>query len=154
MTATTTLQTLLDHAERERNEAMAEAKRVELEHRAAARQADQLLGYRQDYEARWSSHFKQGEGIAIMQCYQGFVTRLDQAIEAQARVTALAAQRVETAQTAWQAQEMRVAAVRKLIERRELEQRAAGARQEQRQLDEHAARVQWGRSAGGLLSHA
>ena len=42
------LMTLLAHVERERDAAMAEAKRVELEHRKALRQAEQLLGYRRD----------------------------------------------------------------------------------------------------------
>jgi flagellar FliJ protein len=153
MTPIEPLLTLLAHAERERNAAMAEAKRVELEHRNAQRQAEQLLTYRRDYEARWSSQFSRSGGIDIVHCYQGFVTRLGQAIEVQQRVTLLAAQRLESAQAAWQAQEMRVASVRKLIERRGKEMLGVEARHEQKQLDEHAARLLWGRAAGaGALS--
>jgi flagellar FliJ protein len=81
------LLTLLAHAERERNTAMAEAKRVELEQRTALRQAEQLHTYRRDYEQRWSHEFSRSGGIDIVQCYQGFITRLGQAIEAQERVT-------------------------------------------------------------------
>ncbi len=153
MTPIEPLLTLLAHAERERNAAMAEAKRVELEHRNAQRQAEQLQTYRHDYEQRWSSQFSRSGGIDIVQCYQGFVTRLGQAIEVQQRVTLLAAQRLERAQAAWQMQEMRVASVRKLIERRGMELRGVEARREQKQLDEHAARLLWGRAAGaGALS--
>ncbi len=149
------LLTLLAHSERERNAAMAEAKRVELDQRNALRQTEQLLSYRRDYEQRWSSQFGQGGGIAIVQCYHGFITRLGQAIEAQERVTQHAAQRLERAQEAWQQQEMRVASVRKLIERRSREQRGAEYRHEQKQLDEHAARLLWGRAAGaGALAPA
>jgi flagellar FliJ protein len=149
------LQTLLAHTERERNTAMAEARRVEFEHRHALRQAEQLLSYRRDYEQRWSRHFSQSGGIDIVQCYQGFVARLGQAIEAQERVTLLCAQRLERAQAAWQEQEMRVASVRKLIERRSRESRGAADRQEQKQLDEHAARQLWGRAtSAGMLSPA
>jgi flagellar FliJ protein len=153
MTPMQPLLTLLAHAERERNAVMADAKRIEQEHRQALRQAEQLLGYRRDYEQRWSSQFSQSGGIDIVQCYQGFVTRLGQAIEAQERLTRHAAQRLEQAQEAWQQQEMRVASVRKLIERRSRELRGDDDRREQKQLDEHAARLLWGRSAGaGLLA--
>ena len=66
MNPTQPLLTLLAHVERERDAAMAEAKRVELEHRKALRQAEQLLGYRRDYEQRWSSQFGgDGGGIDI-----------------------------------------------------------------------------------------
>ena len=67
MTSSQALLSLLAHAERERNCAMSDAKRVELEHRAAQRQADQLLAYRSDYELRWSRSFGDGGGIAIVQ---------------------------------------------------------------------------------------
>jgi flagellar FliJ protein len=135
------LLTLLDHAERERNAAMAEAKRIEMEHRNALRQAEQLQLYRRDYEQRWSSHFSRSGGIDIVQCYQGFTARLGQAIEAQERVTLAAAQHLERAQEALQALEMRVASVRKLIERRGREQRSLDDQREQKQLDEYAARL-------------
>jgi len=152
MTPMQPLLTLLAHAERERNAAMAEAKRVEMEHRNAQRQVEQLQTYRRDYEQRWSTQFSHSGGIDILHCYQGFVTRLGQAIDAQERVTLLAAQRLERAQEAWQEQEMRVASVRKLIERRGREERGAEDRREQKQLDEHASRQLWGRGGAGALS--
>jgi flagellar FliJ protein len=149
------LQTLLAHTERERNAAMAEAKRVEMEHRNALRQAEQLQLYRREYEHRWSNEFSRSGGIDIVQCYQGFVARLGQAIEAQERVTLAAAQRFELAQQALQALEMRVASVRKLIERRCREQRSLEDRREQKQLDEYAARQLRFRADGtGLPSPA
>jgi flagellar FliJ protein len=148
MTSTHPLLTLLAHTERERNAALAEANRVEMEHDNALRQAEQLRLYRREYEQRWSGQFSQGGGIDIVQCYQGFVNRLGQAIEAQERVTLLVAQRLERAREAWQVQEMRVASVRKLIERRSREQRSADDRHEQKQLDEYAARVLWCRAEG------
>jgi flagellar FliJ protein len=150
MTSLQPLLSLLAHAERERNAAMATAKRLELEHRAAQRQAEQLQTYRRDYEQRWSSQFSRSGGIDIVQCYQGFVTRLGQAIDVQQRVTLLAAQRLAQAQAEWQVHEMRVASVRKLIERRGNELRGVEARREQKQLDEHAARLLWGRAAGAV----
>lgn len=146
------LQSLLAHAERERNGAMSEAKRIEMEHRHAQRQAEQLLAYRCDYEQRWNRSFAaDGGGIAIVQCYQGFMDRLGAAIDAQQRVVAMTAQRLAGAQAHWQQQEIRVASVRKLIERREAEARGDEARREQKQQDEHATRSAWRRAgAAGL----
>jgi flagellar FliJ protein len=149
MTPIQPLLTLLGHAERERNVAMAAARRIETEHRNALLQAEQLLAYRRDYEQRWSRQFSLSGGIDIMRCYQGFVTRLGQAIDTQERATMLAAQRLEHAHEELQRQEMRVAAVRKLIERRGREQRSADDRYEQKQLDEHAARTHCSRPADG-----
>jgi len=155
MTSMHPLLTLLAQTERERDAAMADAKRAEMEHDNALRQAKQLHSYRREYEQRWSSQFSRSGGIDIVQCYQGFVSRLSQAIEAQERVTLLAAQRVERAQEAWRVHEIRVASVRKLIERRRRDQRSTDDRREQKELDEHAARVLWGRGDGsGLASPA
>jgi flagellar FliJ protein len=149
------LLTLLAHVERERDTAMAEAKRIEMDHDAAQRQTERLRSYRREYEQRWGSQFGQGGGIDIVQCYHGFMTRLGQAIDAQERTTLQAAQRLESTQAAWLEHEMRVASVRKLIERRGRELRGAADLREQKQLDEHAARVLWNRSAdGGLPARA
>lgn len=154
MTSPQALLSLLAHAERERNVAMSEAKRVEMEHRNAKRQAEQLLAYRSEYEQRWSLRFSAGDGggIAIVQCYQGFMERLGDAVAAQQRVVAMAAQRLERAQALWQQQEIRVAAIRKLIERRSAEARSAEARREQKQQDEHGVRTAWQRAAGAALA--
>jgi flagellar FliJ protein len=147
------LLSLLAHAERERNGAMSEAKRIEMEHRHAQRQVEQLLAYRSDYEQRWNRSFADGGGgIAIVQCYQGFMDRLGAAIDAQQRVVAMTAQRLAGAQAHWQQLEIRVASVRKLIDRRDTEARCEEARREQKQLDEHAMRSAWQRGAEATLS--
>lgn len=151
MSATQALLSLLAHAERERNGAMSEAKRIEMEHRNTLRQAEQLEVYRRDYEQRWSSRFSSSGGIDIVQCYQGFMDRLGLAIEAQQRVTQAIALRLERAQAEWQRQEIRVASIRKLIDRRNVETRGAEARREQKQLDEHASRAAWNRASGAAL---
>ncbi len=148
------LLTLLAHVERERDAAMAEAKRVEMDRHAAQRQTERLQSYRREYEQRWGSQFGQSGGIDIVQCYHGFMTRLGQAIDAQERVTLQAAQRLEFAQASWLEHEMRVASVRKLIERRGRELRGAADLSEQKQLDEHAARLLWNRGAGGGMPAA
>ena len=153
MNAMQSLLTLLAHAERERDAALAALRGCQIEQRNAQAQADQLQRYRRDYEQRWNRSFADGGGgIAIVQCYQGFMERLGAAIDAQQRVVAMSAQRLANAQLHWQQLEIRVASVRKLIDRRDTEARSEEARREQKQLDEHAMRSAWQRAAAAGLS--
>jgi flagellar FliJ protein len=137
------LRTLLQQAESERDEARAQLRQAEARRQAAEDQAQALRNYRGQYHERWSQQFAQGGAIEILQCYQSFNERLQQAVQMQQhnaetlqagfeRVRALLAQR-----------ELRVASVRKLIERREAEARRHGERIEQKAADETAQRAAW-----------
>lgn len=141
------LLTLLSHAERERDAALAALRGCQIEQRSAQAQADQLQHYRRDYEQRWSSTFSRSGEIAIVHCYQGFVTRLTQAIEQQTHAVQIAAQRVTQAEAAWRECELRVASVGKLIGRRALALREQEGRREQKLLDDQATRMAWQRNA-------
>lgn len=146
--------TLLAHAERERDAALAELRRRQIDERNAQAQAEQLQTYRREYEQRWSGEFSRSgsSGIAIVQCYQGFVTRLGQAIDQQVRIAQAAAVRLAQAETIWRECELRVAAVGKLIGRRQAQVRAVDARREQKLLDEQASRIAWARRTDRLAS--
>ena len=145
------LQTLLAHSERERDLALAEALRAAEAHRRALAQAEQLHDYRRDHDARFGAQAARGGGMEIVQCWQAFGARLDQAIDQQDRAVALAAQRSERAAAALQPLELRVASVRKLMERRGADERRADERRGQKLLDEQASRAAWNRlaQAGG-----
>jgi flagellar FliJ protein len=145
MNAMQSLLTLLAHAERERDAALATLRGCQIEQRNAQAQADQLQRYRRDYEQRWNSEFSRGGGIAIVHCYQGFVTRLTQAIEQQTHAARMAAQRMAQAETAWRECELRVASVGKLIGRRNLALRDEQNRREQKLQDDQATRMAWER---------
>jgi flagellar FliJ protein len=147
------LMTLLGQAESERDEALGHSQRQDAAQRAAQAQAEQLLMYRGDYEARWSDHFSRQAKIELLHCYQGFIQRLTLAIEQQNRVATQAASQAALALAALNEAEMRVASVRKLIERRVGEQQLREERREQKQTDEFAARVAWRRLSNfGSLS--
>jgi flagellar FliJ protein len=103
--------------------------------------AGELNQYRHDYEQRWGRQFAQAGTMDIVQCYQNFSGRLSEAIRSQAQLAAQAESRVEAARTALLAVEMRLAAVKKLIERRVAEMQLHAQRQEQKASDEFAARV-------------
>lgn len=137
------LMALLGQAERERDTAVALLQQASDNFAAAQSQADQLVAYRAEYEARFREQFRQNSSVSILQCYQGFSSRLTQAIEQQQQIAAHAERRVEQAREGLREQEMRVASVRKLLERRLTEQRIAADRRDQKQTDEFAARAAW-----------
>ena len=139
------LLTLLAQAESERDAALAHSQRQDAAERTAQAQADQLLGYRRDYEARWGEHFSRSAKIELLHCYQGFIERLNQAIDQQARTAAHAANQAAIASAELREAELRVASVRKLIERRVGELQLREDKREQKQGDEFAARVAWQR---------
>jgi flagellar protein FliJ len=147
------LMALLAHAERERDEALAHRQRMQEALDAARAQSQQLADYRREYEQRWAERFTQPGQMDLLRCYHGFVTRLTQAIEHQARVATQAGHQLERAQEALQQQELRVASVQKLIERRVTEIQHKGARHEQSQLDEMASRAAWNRLAAATTRY-
>jgi len=134
---------LLAQTESERDQAWAEAQRATQAHQSAAAQVDQLLVYRREYEQRWATQFKTEGRIELVHCYRGFMDRLTQAVEQQQRVCAYAATQVDRAKANLAEHEMRVASVRKLIERRSQELRLSADRQEQKQTDEFGSRMAW-----------
>ena len=136
---------LLAQAERQRDEALAEQFKLEAAWRAAATQAEQLVLYRREYEARWRAEFCREGKIELVRCYQGFVQRLSQAVEQQQRVAAHAAVQVERAEGIVRGAEMRTASLKKLIERRLRESEANDARNEQKESDDRAVRASWNR---------
>jgi len=136
-----TLLLLLEHEEAERDQALLRLQQAEDEDRRARSQAEMLLAYRDEYRQRWSAQFARGGSMPVVQCYQGFMARLEQAIAQQQRQVDATRQRVEQCRAALVAQQRRVASVRKLLERRERELQQRAARREQKANDETAARV-------------
>ena len=146
-----TLRILLARAEQQRNEALAEQLKLEAGRRAADAQAEQLVVYRREYEARWSAEFCREGKIELVRCYQGFMARLSQAVEQQQRVALQAGVEAERAAALVQGHDLRAAALARLIERRLREGQRHAALLEQKDSDESASRAAWGRltPAGG-----
>jgi flagellar protein FliJ len=137
-----TLQTLLEHAEAERNGALAAFNQARARRDAAREQASQLAAYQGDYQQRWQAQFQHGGApLAILRCYQQFNERLDVAIAQQAHSLDVCEAALVRANDTLAAHELRVASVRKLLERRVAEQRRDGERREQKASDEWAQRI-------------
>jgi flagellar protein FliJ len=141
MDSLTTLATVLQHAQAERDQALGALRQAEDAAEAARNQSHSLEAYRGEYRARWTDRFRQDTTVELLHCYQGFAGRLDQAITLQSRATEQADRRVQQARELLMTREQRVAAVTKLMERRRNELQRAASRREQRQLDETASRL-------------
>lgn len=142
---------LLAQAERRRDLALADEAAARTAHQAASAKVDELVDYRRSYEQRWNSAFCRDGAIELVRCYQGFVERLTQAIDHQRRAAHIAESRLMAATVDLRELEIRAAAMKKLLERRTRELLVAADRREQKQSDEHAARVAWDRQV--TVSH-
>jgi len=143
-----TLTTLLEQADADRSRALANFNLVRARCDAARAQASQLEAYRSEYRQRWSRQFAQGATLEIMRCYRDFDARLDSAITQQGQAVRLAQAAQARASDGLSACELRLASVRKLIERRDLAHRQAGDRHERKADDEHATRIALARRGG------
>ncbi|HEY1132132.1 MAG TPA: flagellar export protein FliJ [Roseateles sp.] len=145
--ANDTLGLLLERAEGERDAAAQALHAASAQATAARAQHGELSGYRQDYQQRWTQSFAQGTTMSIVGCYRSFGQRLDQAVDTQGHVAQHADQRQERAREALRQAELRVAALRQLIARRQAEADKVTQRREQRTSDEFAARAHLRRTA-------
>lgn len=136
-----TLTVLLERAEAERDEAMRAFQEAQQRASHARDQHGQLAQYRSDYQTRWTQTFAQRGTMDIVGCYQTFGLRLNQAIDQQHNVSSYADQRANMAREQLHSCELRVASIKKLLDRRRLEARQRVQRQEQKATDEMAARL-------------
>jgi len=137
----TTLNLLLDRATQERDRLAGELRRGEDVALRARRQGEQLTAYRGEYLQRWGQQFGRGGAIEIVHCYQSFMQRLDEAVSQQQRQIDAAEQGVAAVRQMLLQAELRVASVKKLIERRQADTRRLEERRDQRQTDETAQQL-------------
>lgn len=142
---TQALLTLLEHAERQRDRALAQQRRADEVLTAAVRQQAQLDAYRQDHQQRWAAAFSVSVAVPLMQCHHAFSGRLHDAVDQQAGQVDRARQTAVKRQGDTLDAERRVAAIGKLLQRREAARSQALHRQDQRQTDERSARAAWAR---------
>ncbi len=148
------LTTLLEIAQRQRDEALSTLLRAEEAVRRMRLQSEQLVAYRDDYRARNPAMGGRSAPIELLRSHEAFMVRLQQALTQQQQQLQAAEARSTEARAALLVLETRVASVRKLLERREADQRLLSARQDQRRSDDAAsmgAGNPW-RSSGSMLS--
>jgi len=144
------LKTLLEREQKRRDEQMANVRNAVANAEAQQQQADGLVAYRTEYCRKWSAQFQQAATIEILRSYQGFLSRLDQAIAQQQSVLEHAHRMVEAHRQRLVEREIRVATVERLIQRREAMLAKVADRRDQKNLDELAQRLATTRAQAGF----
>jgi flagellar FliJ protein len=135
-----TLLLLLEQAERERDAALAQCTEAQTRLGRAQAQADELQRFDGQYHQRWQQEGQNGLGIETLRCYQSYGQRVLEAIAQQGQLIQHLDQRLQACQAELQARELRLASLRKLIERRQQQLLQLQERQDQKITDEWAAR--------------
>ncbi len=116
-------------------------------------QLDQLQGYAQETDARWSLAAGRTSAPEVMHHHYQFMQRLDQAMAMQNKTMDAQARHVDECATALRAAETRLESLKQLLERREAGAAVQQRRKEQKQVDETAAlqyrKLTSGQFAGG-----
>lgn len=140
MAAPSALETLIDLAHKETDEA---AKRLA----AALRSGDEageklalLTQYRNDYNVRCHTELANGLSTTQFHNYQVFMQKLDHAIAGQQKVVDAAQRQIAAARAAWQACEQKKMSFVTLAGRAKKEETRRELWRDQKQNDEHAAR--------------
>jgi len=125
--------------ERDRRKLLCSECRQRLHHAQA--QAEQLAAYRRHYHDHWQAQFKSGATPQALWCYRQFVERLDAALAQQAHTLTHLSSLLGQAEHELVRQEIRVASIDKLLERRARRSALLQQRSQQRAEDEWAQRA-------------
>ena len=152
MSSLNAMMVAIDAASRKRDEALQTVQERQRAQQAGQEQMDQLQSYAQEMQRRWGAHESQSVQPEVMYHQYQFMERLQHAIDLQTRVMADLAIRLETAQKALMACELRVSSLRKVVEVRRRDIALAQMRREQKETDDRAA-IQFFRRSFGLQLH-
>ncbi|MBU9192806.1 flagellar export protein FliJ [Burkholderia gladioli] len=141
MAATFPLQILLDRAQEDLDNATRALGHAQRERGSAQDQLDALLRYRDEYHARFAMDAQAGMPAGSMRNFQSFIDTLDAAIGQQRRIVAAAEARVDAARPEWQARKRTLGSYEILQKRGLAQDQQRAAKREQRDADEHAAKV-------------
>ena len=139
MTKPNALSVAVEMATRQRDEARRVLQHAQGAQRAAQDQLQVLQGYAQETENRWGMRAQATVAPEVMFHHYHFMGRLDLAAGLQSGVVDDHAQRVALAQQQLRDAEVRLASLRKLLEKRQMEALQAQARRDQKMTDERAA---------------
>lgn len=140
MASLSQLETLIDLARRETDDA---AKRLGAALKAAEgseQQLQMLIGYRDDYAQRFEQTMANGMTPMAYRNFQAFMVKLDNAITGQQEVVRHAQRRSEVEKSAWQVAERKRMSYTTLETRAHEQAQKLEAKRDQKAMDEHAAR--------------
>jgi flagellar protein FliJ len=147
MSKTLPIQLLIELAEGELDAATKKLGKLQQERAELAQQLQSLIDYRAEYHARFAESAQQGMNAANWRNFQAFIETLDAAIDKQRQWLVQADARLDAARPEWRAKKQKVGSFEVIHARQRAEHDKRAARVEQRNADEHAAKVLRMRSA-------
>ena len=139
MSSLNALAVAVEAASRKRDDARRVLQDAQAAQQAALAQLEQLEGYARETEARWGVKADTAMKPEVMYHHYQFMNRLGHAAGFQTGVVGDHAHRVEAARQALLQAELRLASLRKVVDKRRQELELAQMRREQKQTDERAA---------------
>jgi len=139
MSSLNALAVAVEAASRKRDDARRVLQDAQAAQQAALAQLEQLEGYARETEARWGVKADTAMKPEVMYHHYQFMNRLGHAAGIQTGVVGDHAHRVEAARQALLQAELRLASLRKVVDKRRQELELAQMRREQKQTDERAA---------------
>lgn len=148
MSSLNALMVAIEMAMRKRDEARQALRERQRAYDAAKSQMEQLENYAAEMQQRWGVVEGAEMKPEVMFHHRQFMERLHHAIQLQTKVIADQALRLEAAQKALMATELRLSSLNKVVETRRRDMALAQMRREQKQTDERAALQFIGRTFG------
>lgn len=141
MATTSALETLIELATKETDEATKRLGRAVRTSEEAQQKLVILEQYRDDYALRFQESLSSGLTAMSYRNFQLFIEKIDSAISGQQGVVRNAQQRVAEARAAWQACERKRMSYDTLATRAKQTAQLRENRRDQKQTDEHASRI-------------
>jgi flagellar FliJ protein len=135
------INTLIELAEEELDVATKKLGKLQQERNEIESQLNSLVTYRDEYHARFTASAQEGTTAQTLRNFQAFVDTLDAAISQQRTALLMADQRIEAAKPDWRLKKQKLGSYEVLAARGEAVMAKKAARVEQREADEHAAKV-------------
>lgn len=154
MSSLNALMVAIEAAMRKRDEARQALQARVRARQAAQEQMDQLQDYAEQMQQRWGAHENQAVQPEVMYHQYQFMERLSHAAGLQTKVIQDQSIRLEAAQKALMACELRLTSLEKVVAARQRDIALAQMRREQKQTDERAALQFIGRTFGMQFQEA
>lgn len=135
------LQPVIEMAEEKEREAAARLAKMQQQLQQAEQQLAGLEQYRTDYQQQWIQRGQGGVTGEWLMNYQRFLSQLETAIQQQRNSVNWHRQNVAKVREQWQQLYARLEGLKKLVQRYHDQARHAADRQEQKAMDEMAARA-------------
>lgn len=141
MATISALETLVDLATKETDEATKRLGRTVRTSEEAQQKLTILLEYREDYAVRFQESLAAGLTPMNYRNFQLFIEKIDTAITGQKNIVSQAQERVAEARTLWQACERKRLTYDTLVTRAKEDKLRRDNRLDQKQMDEFASRI-------------